>query len=118
MAKTFSPLVTNVIEGIEEVKGENICILDLRELENSICDFFVICEGNSNTQVSAIYNSVEKIVREKSKDKPWHVEGQDNATWILMDYVSVAVHIFQKETREFYDIEGLWGDAEITSLKN
>ena len=117
-AKTFSPLVANVVEGIEEVKGENIAVLDLRNLENSVCDFFVVCEGTSNTQVSAIHNSIEKSVREKSKDKPWHVEGRENSTWILMDYVSTAVHIFQRENREFYDIEGLWGDAEITLIES
>ena len=117
-AKTFSPLIANIVEGIEDVKGENIKVLDLRNLENSVCDFFVVCEGSSNTHVSAIQNSIDRMVREKTKDKPWHVEGQDNATWILMDYVSAAVHVFQKETREFYDIEGLWGDAEITTIEN
>ena len=122
MSKTtsdlFSPLVASVIEGIDEVKGENIKVLDLRNLENSVCDFFVICEGGSNTQVSAISNSIEKIVLKNSNDKPWHVEGRENATWILLDYVSIAVHVFQREEREFYDIEGLWGDAEITSINS
>lgn len=113
---TFTPLVDNIIHGLEEIKGEDITILDLRNLENSICDFFVICSGNSNTQVNALANSVEKAVRESTKEKPWHTEGTSTAEWILLDYVSVAVHIFQKQVREFYDLEGLWGDAAITNL--
>jgi len=114
--KTFTPLVDQIIEGLEDIKGENIVVLDLRKLENSICDFFVIAEGNSNTQVSALANSVEKKVRETLQDKPWHVEGNTNAEWVLLDYVNVAVHIFQKSVREFYDLESLWGDATITKI--
>ena len=111
-------LITNIIKGIEEVKGTDIDILDLREIENTVCDYFVICNGTSNTQVNAIVNSVQKIVSKALKDKPWHVEGVDNAEWVLMDYVSVVVHVFQKHIREFYDIEGLWGDAKITSIQS
>lgn len=114
--KTFTPIVDQIIEGIEDVKGENIVVLDLTHLENSICDFFVICDGNSNTQVNALSNGVEKRVRESLKEKPWHVEGSANAEWVLLDYVNVAVHIFQKRVREFYDLESLWGDATITKL--
>jgi ribosome-associated protein len=109
------PLVLNIIEGVEEVKGENITVLDLREIENSVCNFFVIADAQSTTQVKAISDSVEKIVRENLQDKPWHVEGKENAEWILMDYVNVVVHIFRKEARKFYDIESLWGDAPAKS---
>ncbi len=116
--KKFNPLVSNIIEGISEVKGQNVKVLDLRNLENAVCDYFVICEGNSNTQVSAIHNSILKTVRQNIKDRPWHVEGAGQATWILMDYVNTVVHIFQKETRAFYDIEGMWGDAEITNIES
>ncbi len=114
-SKSFTPLVDTIIDGLEEVKGEDITILDLRTLENSICDFFVICSGTSNTQVNALASSVEKTVREAVNEKPWHTEGTTNAEWILLDYVSVAVHIFQGQVREFYDLEGLWGDATITN---
>lgn len=109
-------LITEIIKGIEKVKGENISILDLRDIENTVCDYFVICQGNSNTQVNAISGSVQKEVSRAIKDKPWHVEGEANAEWILLDYVNVVVHIFQKHIREFYDIESLWGDAKITTL--
>lgn len=110
-------LITGIIKGIEEVKGNDITILDLREIENTVCDYFIICSGSSNTQVNAIVGSVQKMVSKELKDKPWHIEGAENAEWILMDYVNVVVHVFQKHIREFYDIEGLWGDAKVTSIQ-
>jgi ribosome-associated protein len=111
-------LLANIIKGIEEVKGNDIDILDLRLLENTVCDYFVICNGNSNTQVNAIVSSVQKTVSKELKDKPWHVEGAENADWVLMDYVHIVVHVFQKHIREYYNIESLWGDAKITSIEN
>lgn len=110
-------LITEIVKAIEQVKGEKISILDLREIENTVCDYFIVCEGNSNTQVNAIAGSVQKLVSKALKDKPWHVEGEVNAEWILLDYVNVVVHIFQKQIREFYDIESLWGDAKITVIE-
>ena len=110
-------LITGIIKGIEEVKGNNITILDLREIDNTVCDYFIICNGTSNTQVNAIVGSVQKMVSKELKDKPWHIEGADNAEWVLMDYVNVVVHVFQKHIREFYDIEGLWGDAKVTTIQ-
>ncbi|MES2543553.1 MAG: ribosome silencing factor [Bacteroidota bacterium] len=111
-------LLANIIKGIEEVKGNDIDILDLREIDNAACDYFIICNGNSNTQVNAIVNSVQKTVSKELKDKPWHVEGMENAEWVLMDYVNIVVHVFQKQIREYYNIESLWGDAKITSIQN
>lgn len=109
-------IVADVIKGIEEVKGQDIQILDLRAVENSVCDYFVICNGTSNTQVNAIASSVQKLVSKSLKEKPWHIEGSDNAEWILMDYVHVVLHVFQKHIREFYDIEGLWADAKTVTI--
>ena len=109
-------LISVIIKGIDDVKGDDIQLLDLRELENTVCDYFIICSGNSNTQVNAITGSIQKLVSKELKDKPWHIEGQNNSEWILMDYVNVVVHVFQKQIREFYDIESLWGDAKITTL--
>ena len=111
-------LLANIIKGIEDVKGENIDILDLREIDNTVCDYFIICNGNSNTQVNAIVGSIQKVVSKELKDKPWHVEGAENGEWVLMDYVDIVVHVFQKHVREFYNIEGLWGDAKITTIPN
>lgn len=110
-------LITEIIKGIDKVKGEKISILDLREIENTVCDYFIVCEGNSNTQVNAISGAIQRTVSKAIKDKPWHIEGEANAEWILMDYVNVVVHIFQKQIREFYDIESLWGDAKITNIE-
>ena len=109
-------LITLIIKGLEDVKGEDIQLFDLREIENTVTDYFIICTGNSNTQVNALSQSIQKLVSKELKDKPWHIEGEANAEWILMDYVNVVVHIFQKKTREFYDIEGLWGDAKMTPI--
>ncbi len=110
-------LITTILDGIEDVKGQDINILDLRALENTVCDYFIICEGTSNTQVNAIVNSIQKKVSKETRDKPWHIEGSDNAEWVLMDYVNVVVHVFQKHIREYYDIESLWGDAQTTEIK-
>lgn len=110
-------LITTIIGGIEEVKGKEITILDLRDIDNTVCDYFVVCEGTSNTQVNAIVNSIQKQVSKILKDKPWHIEGTDNAEWVLIDYVNVVVHVFQKHIREYYDIEGLWGDAKTTLIE-
>ncbi len=111
-------LLENVIKGIEEVKGYDITVLDFTKLENTITDYFVICTGTTNTQVSAIANSIERYVKTHLKEKPWHVEGRDNEQWVLMDYISLVVHIFQPEYREYYDLENLWGDVEITRIPN
>ena len=111
-------LIALILQGIEEVKGDDINILDLREIENTVCDYFIICNGTSNTHVNAIVGSIQKTVSKAIKDKPWHVEGEDNAEWVLMDYVNVVVHVFQKQIREYYDIEGLWGDAKFTIIES
>ncbi|TMM56088.1 ribosome silencing factor [Maribacter algarum] len=111
-------LISLILQGIEDVKGHDIVLLDLREIENTVCDYFIICNGTSNTQVNAIVGSIQKTVSKAIKDKPWHIEGQDNSEWVLMDYVNVVVHVFQKQIREFYDIEGLWGDAKFTEIES
>ncbi len=111
-------LIALILEGIEEVKGQKVNLLDLRDIENTVCDYFIICNGTSNTHVNAIVGSIRKIVSKATGDKPWHVEGEGNAEWILMDYVNVVVHVFQKQIREYYDIEGLWGDAKVTEVES
>ncbi len=110
-------LIALILHGIEEVKGLDINLLDLREIENTVCDYFIICNGTSNTHVNAIVNSIQKSVSKETKDKPWHIEGRENAEWVLLDYVNVVVHVFQQQVREFYDIEGLWGDAKMTMVE-
>jgi len=109
-------LIATILKAIDEIKGEDVQLLDLREIENTVCDYFIICSGTSNTHVNAISGIIQKQVGKLAKEKPWHVEGEGNAEWILLDYINVVVHVFQKQTREFYDIESLWGDAKITSI--
>ena len=105
-------LITNIIEGIDNLKGEKINIIDLRKIDNSVCKYFIVCSGNSNTHVKSISNSIQKHVWKETNENPWHVEGEERCDWILIDYVDIAVHIFKKETRIFYDLESLWGDAK------
>lgn len=113
----LSKLITeSAIKGIQNVKGQDIAVMDLLEVGNSVCDYFVICHGSSNTNVEAIANSVEDEVREALSEKPLHREGLNNAEWVLLDYFSVVIHIFQKEKRDFYNIEELWADAKIERI--
>jgi ribosome-associated protein len=109
-------LLEEIIRGIENVKGEDIQKMDLREIENTPCEFFVICSANSNTQVTAIVNSIQKTVSKALLEKPFHTEGLEVAEWVLIDYVNIVVHVFQKQTRKFYNIEELWGDAKSTLI--
>lgn len=111
-------LVDAIVSGIQEVKGKDIVHLDLRDVPNTVCDHFVICHGDSNTQVAAIANSVEKMVHELIDEKPWHTEGQNNGEWVLLDYVNVVVHIFHRDKRGYYALEDLWGDAARISYDN
>ncbi len=111
-------LVDRVVEGIQEQKGTNIAILDMRKIDGSICDYFIICDGSSNTQVEAISNSVDVYVGKKLNEKPFHIEGRQNAEWVLVDYVDVIVHVFQRPIRAFYNLEGLWADAKRTDIEN
>jgi len=113
-SKDLSELVA---KGMIEKKGLDIAILDLRNVKNSITDFFVICSGNSDTQIDALANSVEDEVYKVSKTEPWQKEGKANGEWILIDYVDVVAHIFNKDRRKHYDLEELWGDAEVTYLE-
>ena len=109
-------LVDAAVEGILEVKGKNIAILDLRGINNRVCDYYIICQADSSTQVNAIAGSVEAMVKKRIGERPYHSEGFQNSEWILVDYVTVVVHVFQTEVREFYNLESLWADAEVTKI--
>jgi ribosome-associated protein len=105
-----------IIEGIRDKKGKNIVQLDLRRLGDAPADFFIICEGDSSTHIKAISDSIYKKVKEELYLMPSHTEGTLNARWVLMDYFNTIVHVFYPETREFYDIEQLWSDADVTEF--
>ena len=104
----------HIIERILDKKGIDVIKLDLRKLPEAVTDFFIICHGDSRTQVKAIADNLLKEIKEKLGERPWQTEGQQNAEWILVDYVSTVVHVFHKEKREFYQLEELWSDAKIT----
>ena len=112
-----SQLAELAVKGMLEKKALNIAVLDLREVKNAIADYFVICSGNSDTQVDAITNSVEDEVHKASGQNVWHKEGFQNKEWILLDYLDVVCHIFQKDKRAFYDLEEFWGDAKIQFIE-
>lgn len=107
-----------IVDAIQEKKGEKISVLDLRNVENAVSDFFVICQGNSDTQVKSIANTIKEETLKIIKEKPFSVEGVQNAEWVLIDYVNVVVHIFLRDLREFYALEELWGDAKIEEVES
>jgi ribosome-associated protein len=113
---TLQQLVKSIILGIQEKKGSNIVVADLQKIEGSICKFFVVCQGNSPQQVEAIATSVGDYLRANEGEKPVNVVGLTNAQWVAMDYVDVMVHIFLPDVREYYDLENLWQDAELTRV--
>jgi ribosome-associated protein len=105
-----------VVAGMQEKKAQDIVVMDMRDTKNAIADFFVICSGSSDKQVEAIARSVDEEVEKKLKENPWHMEGKNNKEWVILDYITVVVHIFRKDKREFYALEKLWGDAHITEI--
>jgi ribosome-associated protein len=107
-----------IIHGIQEKKGKDIVSLDLRNISSSVSDYFIICHADSTTQVKAIADSIQDEVYKAVSEDPWHKEGFENAEWILLDYVSIVVHIFRTEKREHYGVEELWGDAEVKTYKS
>lgn len=115
---TSKELSDLIIEAIRNKKGENITRLDLRKTDGAICDYFVICQADNNRQVEAIADEIEDYVREKTREKPIHIEGRENAVWVLVDYVNVVVHVFLDECRNFYKIEDLWGDSNREDFEN
>lgn len=111
-----SQLVESVIEGIFEKNGNNVIKMGMGKLESSVCDYFIITDAQSGTQVDSIAESVILKVKSASGERPIHKEGFDNCFWVLLDYGNVIVHIFMEEYRRFYNLEGLWADAEIENI--
>jgi ribosome-associated protein len=111
-------LLDSIVKGIFEKKGQSVIKIDLRNLENRITDFFIICHGSSINQVDALCDSVEDTVRIETGEKPLHVEGLENCFWVLLDFGNVVVHIFLEEYRHFYSLESLWADAIVVEMKD
>jgi len=107
-----------IIDSIQDIKGKNIIKIDLRQLDDAPTNFFIICEGDSNTQVKAIADNIYGRLKNEGFTLPLHYEGQQNALWILLDYFNTVVHVFYKEKRSFYELEELWGDGQFTEYQN
>lgn len=107
-----------VVEGMLEKKGKDIVIMDLREAKGAIADFFVVCSGSSETQIDSLGKSIEDAVYKSHKENPKNIEGRQNKSWVLIDFVNVVAHILKKDSREFYGLEELWGDAKITRIED
>ena len=114
----MNELLEYITKGIQEKKGKGIVIADLTHIEDTICDYFVICQGNSPSQIQAIADSVEEYVRNNAKEKPINVCGLENCQWVAMYYANIIVHVFLPEPRRFYDLEHLWADAQLTTLSD
>jgi ribosome-associated protein len=106
-----------IVHGMLEKKASDVVVMDLRNIKGSVADYFILCSANSVNQADAIAESIEKEVYEATEAFPWHTEGKQNKEWILLDYVDIVAHIFQKEKRDFYGLEELWGDAKITNIE-
>lgn len=109
-------IVDKVIEALEDNKAHKIVKIDLRKIENCFCRFFVICHGTSGTHIAGLADAVEEHVREELDEKPFHTEGLNTAQWVVLDYGDVVVHIFDRETRDYYQLEDFWADAQITEI--
>lgn len=109
-------LIEKITEGIQEKKGKKIVIADLTQIEDTICQYFIICQGNSPSQISAIVDSVKDFARKGANSKPFAVDGLRNAEWVAMDFSNVLVHVFLPEVRNFYNLEHLWADAKLTTI--
>jgi ribosome-associated protein len=109
---TSEELSKLVVKGMQERKASDIVVLNLKNVKNSVADYFIVCSGSSDTQVDAIADSIEEEVYKASHQDPWHREGKENKEWVLLDYVDVVAHVFKKDRRDFYTLEELWGDAE------
>jgi ribosome-associated protein len=107
-----------IVKGMQEKKASDIVVMDLRKIKNAVADFFVICSGNSDKQLDAISDSIDAEVFKKFQENPWHTEGKNNKEWMLLDYINVVAHVFRKDRREYYALERLWGDADITEVDN
>ena len=105
-----------IVEAIHEKKGKEVVTIDLSRVENAICDFFIICHGDSVTQVGAITESIVKKLKEEVGLRAHHVEGLQNSQWVLLDFFDVLVHVFQEEYRGFYKLEELWADGQVTEV--
>lgn len=108
-----SKIIKTIISAIREKKGENTISLDLRKVNEAVADFFIVCEATNQPQVRAISEFVKQEVKQKCDEHPYHHEGYQKLSWVLIDYVNVVVHVMLAETRRFYQLEDMWSDAAV-----
>jgi ribosome-associated protein len=106
-----------IVDALQDRKALNIVSLDLRNIEDAVADYFIVCTGEASTQIKSIADNVEVEVRKKLNEKPWHIEGTQNLEWVIVDFVNIVVHVFKKDIREFYKLEDLWSDADKKTFK-
>ena len=114
---SFPGLVEHINEALLEKKAEHIKVLDVRNL-TTLADYFIVCQGNSDTQIKALSDHVLETVKKQTPEQVWRKEGLDSKKWVVLDYVNVVVHIFDEQTRQFYGLENMWNDASITAIKD
>jgi len=112
-----SKIIKTIIAAIQDKKGENIISLDLRKINEAVADFFIVCEAGNQPQIKAIAENVERNVKEKCEEDPWHHEGYNSLQWVLLDYVNVVVHVMLPDTRKFYKLEEMWSDAVMQEFE-
>ena len=116
MADTIQELRDHCVAHLQSRKAEELSSIDLRGLAD-FADYFIVCNGNSDTHVRALADAVIEGLKEAGQ-RPWQVEGYDTRKWVLIDFIDVVVHIFQPDTRVFYGLERLWGDAPIQQIED
>ncbi|MDE7160522.1 MAG: ribosome silencing factor [Muribaculaceae bacterium] len=107
-----------VIDAVQDRKGRDITIIDLSGMEGASTGKFIICTGNSTAQVGAIADNIRERLASDARRKPYHYDGYRNCQWIVLDYGEAMIHVFLPDTRKFYDLESLWGDAPSTEIPN
>lgn len=109
-------MINHIVEAIQEIKGRYIVIADLTSIEDTICNYLIICEGNSSSQVTSIVENIKDSIKESEGENPLTIDGIKNAEWIAMDYANIAVHVFLPDVRKYYNLESLWADAKLTTI--
>lgn len=119
--KTSDPSTKELLEVITDAllerKGQNIVLLDVSEL-TTLTEYFVVCHGTSDTQIKALADNVMAKAKEELNEKVWKREGFEGRTWIILDFVNIVVHVMSEQKRDFYGIERMWNDADLTRIED
>jgi len=114
---TLKKLHSTILSSIEDKMGKDIVSIDLRKVENAVASYFIICHGDSNTHATAIADWVAENVENELDERVWKVQGKENSEWIILDYGSIVLHVFQRPFRHHYNLEELWADGVLTTVQ-